>query len=100
MNKTRICCDPYSSPESVGSLTEKKEEALEKCLKLSPGYEFVLLRYAGRGSRATHVSILKNEEEVGLVGEKNTAQYYDNNPETEKVVKRVANRVYKRSVRF
>lgn len=90
----------------LGDLTAKQYAALETVARLSPGYFFTVLRYAEekkKGSSATHVAIRRAEDasadEAGLVGSE-CAQYYDRSKETEQVVKRVAHRVYRRSVYF
>lgn len=52
----------------LGDLTQKQYAALVDCVRLSPGYNFEVMRYEERegahGSAATHVIILK---EHGLV---------------------------------
>jgi hypothetical protein len=86
--------DPFTSPKEVGDLTVKGYAALEDVSRLSPGYTFVVNRYAGRGQPATHVYVYDvNETHVGLVGA-NAVQFYDNKEETLKAVVRVARRVY------
>jgi hypothetical protein len=86
---------------TFGDLTERQYKALETVARLSPGFTFVVNRYAERagikGSSATHVMVWKDSNDrdyVGLVG-KETAQYYDQEKATEDVVKRVAHRVYR-----
>lgn len=93
--------DRYSSVVCLGDLTEKQYKALTEVARLSPGYNFVVTRYAqtdeAKGSSATHVLICKqgnDNNHVGLVG-KNTVQYYDQDKATKAVVKRVAHRVYR-----
>lgn len=87
----------------LGDLTQKQYAALEDCVRLSPGYSFEVARYSsGPSSAATHVMVWKDGNDrdyVALVG-KDAAQYYDGSDETEQVVKRVAHRVYRKSVYF
>lgn len=100
----RNAADPFSTAP-LGSLTQRQHAALVKAADLSPGYLFTVARYnqhpGARGSAATHVLIYNDHDEnVALVG-RNTVQYYDNNPTTEKAVLRVAHRVYRQSgIRF
>ena len=102
---TRKDYDRFARGEVIlGDLTEKQYQALETVARLSPGFTFVVHRYAERegtkGSSATHVMVVwKDGNHVGLVG-KDTVQYQDNKAtEAEKatkaVVKRVAHRVYR-----
>lgn len=84
-----------------GDLTQKQYKALEDVVRLSPGYHFAVLRYAGASSSATHIQIWRDGndlEPVGLVG-KDCAQPYDSNEETKKVVRRVSHRVYHKILR-
>ena len=75
-------------------LTAKQEEALDVVRRLSPGYELTVTTY---DDGSTHVFVYdENEEQVALVGKK-VQQYYDGKKETEQVVRRVANRVYRDS---
>lgn len=99
---TRKDYDRFARGEVIlGDLTEKQYKALEEAARLSPGYTFVVNRYAEheghKGSSATHVMVWKDTNDrdyVGLVG-KDTVQYYDQDKATEAVVKRVAHRVYR-----
>jgi len=99
---TRKDYDRFTRGEVIlGDLTEKQYKELETVARLSPGYTFVVNRYAERegtkGSSATHVMVWKDSNDrdyVGLVG-KDTVQYYDQDKATEAVVKRVAHRVYR-----
>lgn len=99
---TRKDYDRFARGEVIlGDLTEKQYKALEEVARLSPGYTFVVNRYAEheghKGSSATHVMVWKDSNEhdyVGLVG-KDTAQHYDQDKATEAVVKRVAHRIYR-----
>lgn len=100
---TRNASDPYANG-TLGDLTEKQYAALKTVARLSPGYLFTVMRYhGGPSSKATHVGIRRQEaassHEAGLVGH-DCAQYYDGSEETEQVVKRVAHRVYRKSVYF
>jgi len=86
---------------NLGDLTEKQYKALETVAQLSPGFTFVVNRYAvsesTKGSSATHIMVYKDSNDrdyVGLVS-KDTVQYYDQDKQTEAVVKRVAHRVYR-----
>lgn len=87
----------------LGDLTDRQYGNLQKTAELSPGYLFEVVQYSGGpSSRATHVRVYKDSydsTDVALVGV-DCAEYYDSDPETLRVVKRVAHRVFKRSVYF
>lgn len=78
-------------------LTAKQTLALSHCARLSPGYTFA----TEPGSPLVMVwRDGKEDHYVGLVGRK-FAQYYDRDPVTEKVIRRVAGRVFRLScIRF
>lgn len=86
-----------------GKLTARQCAALTECSRLSPGYRLQVECYEEtqrtKGSAATHVLVWregKDTDYVGLVG-KRDAQFYDKSRETERVVRRVAARVYRLS---
>lgn len=95
--------DRFANNVTLGDLTKKQYAALREVARLSPGYNFEVVQYAGGpSSTATHVKIFSdtnNRSEVALVG-RGCAQYYDAKPETEKVVRRICARVYRQTVSF
>ena len=101
--ETTTGADPYRRDIVLGDLTERQYKDLADVVLLSPGYHFVVTRYnGGPSSAATHIMVWRDDNEdeyVGLVGKK-TAQYYDQREETERVVTRVAAKVYRKSIHF
>ena len=98
--------DVFAKNVVLGDLTERQYADLEDVVRLSPGYTFEVVRYAehGRhtGGAATHVKVWKDGNDrdyVALVG-RDCAQYYDGSNETEIVVRRIAGKVYRRTVCF
>ena len=87
--------------EGYGSLTEVQKKDLSRTARLSPGYRLTVMGYPGGGIHVV-VSSMADEsgfDNLGLVG-RDCCQYYDAHKQTEKVVKRVANYVFRRSVYF